>query len=249
MNLIYYSVGNNPKYIDILNLSLSSLKIFYKKNFELLFIVDESFREFFENLIDTKIPYSILFTKTKSLDDSSSNKLKISNFNKIDKYNKIIYCDCDTLWFDTPEKIFSKIDDDLISVSNETHHNLLMTHKYWSHNLLKKDEIIEIENKKIQGFNAGFFAFSNKSVKIIENILKFYDENYKEINECIEQPYFNVYLFRNNLFNLNLNTLVNHNGYNITEINGEILVHFAGGAGHHENKINKIINFYKKNIE
>lgn len=249
MNLIYYTLGNNLEYLNILNLNILTLEKYYKNNFELLFIVDEQFKDSFKSNLVTKIPYNIFFTETLSMRDSSINKLKIYQYDKIEIYDKVIYCDCDILWCSDPNNVFELINNDKILVSNETHHYELMTNPYWSSNLLNEDEINKINNSKLQGFNGGFFAFSSKSIKIIENIFKFYIDNINSINECIEQPYINVYLFRNNLFDLNLTKLVNHNGYNIDKINGETVIHFAGGPGSYLFKMDKMKLFYEKNIK
>jgi hypothetical protein len=249
MNLIYYTLGSNLEYLNILNLNILTLENYYNNNFELLFIVDEKFKDSFEQSLVTKIPYNIFFTESSSINDSSINKLKIFEYEKIKIYDNIIYCDCDILWCGDPNNVFLLINDDKILVSNETHHDELMTNSYWSGNLLTNDEKIKINNCGLQGFNGGFFAFSSKSIKIIENIFKFYIDNIGSINECIEQPYLNVYLFRNDLFDLNLTKLVNHNGYNIDKINGETIIHFAGGPGNYSYKMDKMILFYEKNIK
>jgi hypothetical protein len=249
MNLIYYTLGNNLEYLNILNLNILTLENYYNNDFELLFIVDEKFKDLFESNLVTNIPYNIFFTEVSSMNDSSINKLKVFKYDKIEIYDKIIYCDCDILWCDNPNKIFTLVNDDKVLVSNETHHYELMSHPYWSSNLLTSDEIGKIHNTQLQGFNAGFFAFSSKSIKIIENIFKFYLDNISSMNECIEQPYVNVYLFRNNLFDLNLTKIVNHNGYNVDKINGETIIHFAGGPGSYSGKMNKMILFYEKYIK
>jgi hypothetical protein len=71
-------------------------------------------------------------------------------------------------------------------------------------------------------------------------------ENINSSNECLEQPFFNVFLFRNNLYNNCLNEIISHNGYNIQNFNGTAL-HFAGGPGNFSTKYDKMLNF-KKNI-
>jgi len=228
MNLIYYTIGNNINYINILNLNILTLEKYYNYNFELLFIIDERIANEFETNLITKLPYKVLISTTNSMRDSSLNKLKIFKFDEIKNYNKIIYCDCDILWCGDPNNIFSLVNSNKILVSNENHHDLIMTHEYWSGNLLHESEILEIKKMGLKGFNGGFFAFSFELISVIK---------------------INVYLFRNNLFDLSLNKLITHNGYNIDKINEETIVHFAGGPGNYSYKMNKMVDFYEKNIK
>jgi lipopolysaccharide biosynthesis glycosyltransferase len=249
MNLIYYTIGNNINYINILNLNILTLEKYYNYNFELLFIIDERIANEFETNLITKLPYKVLISTTNSMRDSSLNKLKIFKFDEIKNYNKIIYCDCDILWCGDPNNIFSLVNSNKILVSNENHHDLIMTHEYWSGNLLHESEILEIKKMGLKGFNGGFFAFSFELISVIKNIFEFCVENIDSMNECLEQPFINVYLFRNNLFDLSLNKLITHNGYNIDKINEETIVHFAGGPGNYSYKMNKMVDFYEKNIK
>ena len=65
-------------------------------------------------------------------------------------------------------------------------------------------------------------------------------------NICLEQPFFNVYLYRNSLYDNKLTKYVSHNGYNLDSFNG-VALHFAGGAGNYDIKYEKMINFLNTN--
>ena len=178
MNLIYFSIGNDERYINILNLNLKTLELYFDDTFELLFIVDNKLASSLKKTIKTNIPYDILVIESMSMEESSINKLKIHKFHKLKNYEKVIYCDCDILWCNNPKILFDMIRVNRLLVSNELHHGELMSHRYWSGSLLEDFEKIEIQKKGIRGINGGFFAFESKSVHIIEDIFNLCNEKY-----------------------------------------------------------------------
>lgn len=80
-------------------------------------------------------------------------------------------------------------------------------------------------------------------LKEIDSFLK---NNLNLSNECLEQPFLNVYLYRKKIYNTRLNGLVSHNGYNIDSFDG-IALHFAGGPGNFKMKYYKMSNYYQRN--
>jgi hypothetical protein len=239
--LIYFTLNNNPSYLELAKLCLQSLNL---NNYDgdILFITNLK-KEILENLFINNNVFFLDVPDTGLL-NSSANKLKIYKFSDIKKYDKIIYCDLDILFLKSPDIIFNEIKEDKIYISNE---DSLMTEKYWSSNLLKTDEKEKIIKEKIQGLNAGFFAFNKNMVEFFEKIDIFFEENQSSVNECLEQPFINVFLFRNFLYNNSLNKLISHNGYNLKTFDGVVL-HFAGGPGNYGGKINHMNNFFNKNF-
>lgn len=241
--LIYFTLGNNIEYLEIAKLHIESLK---KQNCEvdLLFITN------YKDLVLKKIqfikePYFLEVEHTDLL-KSSSNKLRIHQFENVYNYDKILYCDLDTLWVDNPDVLFDKIHDDKIYVTNET--PLMSKDFWWGGSFFTDDEKKDIELKNIKGINAGFFGFTKNSIFHFKNMEKFFNDNIYKSNHCLEQPYFNVYLYRNNLYDTILNSYVSHEGYMINNYTG-VLLHFAGGPGSSQQKILKMINYYEKNIK
>jgi hypothetical protein len=216
--LIYFTLGSNKEYVKLANLCVESL---YKNNYDGDFLFITNFKEIILELIFFKKDPFFLNVDETDLLLSSSNKLKIYNFNHIDNYDKIIYSDVDILWLSNPNKIFNQIIEDKFYVSNE---NGLMSDEYWGGRILNKNMIYHLKN-----------------------VEEFLNQNNNLINVCLEQPFINVYLFRNNLYNNTLNECVSHNGYNVDSYEGTVL-HFAGGPGNFEHKYNKIINYNTKNF-
>ncbi len=234
--LIYFTLGNNLGYVEMAKLCIDSL-IGCGYDGDILFItdmIDEIKR-------DIKINNNILFHKINpsGLLESSANKLKIYEFPNIQEYDKIIYSDLDILWLKSPDIIFDSIIEDKIYITEE---NSLMCDEYWGGRILEINEKEFITNNNIKGLNAGFFCFNSSLISVFKDIDEFLIKNSDKINICLEQPFINTYLFRNNLYNTTLNLLISHNGYNLKTFNG-VLLHFAGGPGSYNIKLDKMKNF------
>lgn len=240
-NLIYFTLGNNLNYIKLADLCVKSLyKFGYDGDF--LFITDLE-NEIMSQIKFVKRPHFLKIEKS-SLLHSSANKLRVYQFDKIYDYEKIIFSDLDVLWTKSPNTIFDIIKSDEFYMSNE---NSLMSDEWWGGNILNSEEKEHIINNKILGVNAGIFAFNNKMVSFFEKIYKFMNDNIFLSNACLEQPFLNVFLFRNKIYNTKLNDFVSHNGYHLSKYDGVVL-HFAGGPGNFPMKYEKMINFYNNNF-
>jgi hypothetical protein len=240
--LIYFTLGNNQNYTKLADLCVKSL---YRNNYDgdFLFITDNK-----ETLLNSisfkKEPFFINVDETNLL-TSASNKLKIYQFKNIEDYDKIIYSDLDILWLLNPDIIFNKIINDKFYVSNE---DSLMSDDLWGGYILDENEKQIIKKNNIKGINSGIFGFNRNMVNHLHKVDEFLENNQHLINVCLEQPFFNVYLFRNNLYDTTLNMYVSHDGYNTESYNGGVL-HFAGGPGFFDNKYTKMINYINKNFK
>jgi hypothetical protein len=251
--LIYYTLSHNLKYLDLLKLNIESL---IKNNYDGSFLFITNFKkQILENINVTNKLYFI-----EAFDDgllnSSANKFKIYKFDKIDEFDKILYVDVDVLFVKNVDVIFNEINDDKIYVSfdnptvfgnaKESGFNTLMTTKcgaqisWWGADIFLQEEKNYIKRKKIQAINAGIFAFKPNMASHFENIEKFMIENNHFLNQALEQPFFNVYLFRKNLFDSTLTKYVTHN---TNDVDGKIIIHFAGNTGNFEQKINNFKSF------
>jgi hypothetical protein len=239
--LIYFTLGNNADYIKLAEICVKS--VYYNGyDGDFLFITDLE-DQILQNI---KFNNNVYFLKIKNdgLLMSSANKLKLYLFDEIKKYDKIIFSDLDIIWVSNPDHIFNIINDDLFYISNE---NSSMSDEWWGSNILSGDEKIFINENKILGINAGIFAFNKNMIHHLKKIDLFLSENLNLVNECLEQPFLNVYLFRNKIYNSKLNDFVSHNGYHIETFNGTAL-HFAGGPGNFSVKHEKMTNYYTKNF-
>jgi hypothetical protein len=239
--LIYFTLSNNPNYIKLAEICIKSI---YHHGYDgdFLFITDLE-NQILENIKFNNNVY-FLNIKDEGLLTSSANKLKLYLFDEIKKYDKIIFSDLDIIWTSNPDYIFNIVNDDLFYISNE---DFLMSDKWWGSNILSDDEKNHINENKILGINAGIFAFNHSMVNHLKRIDIFLNENLNLVNECLEQPFLNVYLFRNKIYDSKLNDFVSHAGYHKDIFNGTVL-HFAGGPGNFQMKYEKMINYYNKNF-
>lgn len=234
--LIYFTLSNNINYIKLAELCVKSL---YQHNYDGDFLFITNFENEILNSIEfVKSPY-FLKIGNNSLFESSSNKLKIYNFEKVYEFDKIIFSDLDILWLKNPDIIFKMIETDEFYISIE---NSLMSDEWWGLKILNQDEKQDIIKNQINGLNAGLYGFNNRMIKHFKKIDQFLTENKHLSNECLEQPFLNVYLYRNKLYNTNISRYVSHNGYNLNEFDGVVL-HFAGGPGNFNGKYEKMKNF------
>lgn len=240
--LIYFTLGNNENYVKLASLCIDSL---YKNNYDGDFLFITNFKDLMLNSISFKKEPFFLNIDDANLLTSSSNKLKVYQFKNINNYDKIIYSDLDMLWLSNPNIIFDDIIENKFYVSNE---NSLMSEEYWGGNILNDDEKHIISNDNIKGINAGIFGFNKTMINHLKNIEDFLNENTHLVNSCLEQPFVNVYMFRNKLYSDVLNKYVSHNGYNVDTYDGVVL-HFAGGPGNFEHKYNKMVEYNNKNFK
>lgn len=240
-NLIYFTIACNKKYIDLLRLCIQSL---YSQNYtgDILIITTNDFKADILSSISFNREPLFLISSSNSIGDSSFSKLKIYQYENISNYDKIIYCDCDILWVDNPEVIFDSIDDDKIYAANETE---LMAHEYWGGSVFDESEKKYIIQHKIFGVNAGFFAFRKSALTLIESLHNYCLDNYNHMNACLEQPLFNVFLYRNRCYKILKKEFIAFNQYK----ENCVLIHFLGGPGDYISKIEKMNHFIRTHLK
>jgi len=233
MNLIYISIGHNPKYIEMLRLHLESLERFYDGKFEFLVITDCDIS------IKTTIPLNYHFTKCESVYQSATNKLKIYQYSDLHKYDGVISCDADSIWNKSP--MFETIKPGFVSVSNEQQ---LMNHpsEMWGNYYLTEAESEDITKRNILGVNGGVFGFKSNMANHFKNIEEFtfsYEPNFHSV---WEQSFLNVYLYRNNILDNSFESFV-HNCYDENFDTDKSLIHFLGGENNEKiSRMKRAIN-------
>jgi hypothetical protein len=242
--LIYFTICHNRNYLKLLDLCVTSL---IKSGYDgdILFITD------LENDIKQilNIKNNVLFfdPKESNFISSSANKLKIFKFEDIKNYKKIIFCDLDILWLKHPQEIFDTIEDGNIYISEEgidNRHNMSLC--FYSEKLISEEERKFMWDNNIIGLNAGFFGFHINMLYILENVYSFMEQNHDKITGCLEQPFLNVYCFRNKNYKTDFTKFISHKGQDLEKCNKHVL-HFAGGVGNFTVKYNKMIEHLNKN--
>ena len=240
--LIYFTISHNPDYLKLLDICVTSLiKTGYTG--DLLFITN------LENEIRStlNIKNTLLFFDPQEVNyiASSANKLKIFQYNGIEDYTKIIYCDLDVIWLKSPQVVFETIQDGKLYFSEEgidNRHNMSLC--YYSEKLITQEESNYMIDNNIIGLNAGFFGFHINMLYVIKDIFFYMRENKHKITGCLEQPFVNVHCYRNNLYNTGLTRHVSHRGQDLEKCD-TVVVHFAGGVGASVVKYNKMLEYLK----
>ena len=237
--LIYFTLGFNENYIDLLNICIDSL---YKNEYDGDILIITDFKDKILEKIKFKKEPFFLNSDDSNLFKSSANKFKIYKFDKIKEYEKILFCDCDVIFLKNPNVLFDKINEDHVYMTIEHH---TMNHELWGGNLLNDDEKDEINKTNVSGMNAGIFGFKSNMVHIFKEIEEYMCLNMDKSNICLEQPFLNVFLFRNKIYNTGFSDEVTAKGYHLNEYNGTA-IHFTTESGNFDKKINKMMGFIKK---
>jgi hypothetical protein len=200
MKLVYYTIGFNSQYLDLLHISIESLRS--KNDTDILVICDESLVDkcteklaCFNNILIEPCKDSI------SAMDASMKKLLIFNYN-ISQYNNIIYIDSDIL-VDLPIlPILTKVEDaNKLYAFAEQKENGYHATKYFSLMNYTYDDYALFAKNKIYCFNCGLFAFVNTPIMKAHfaNILEMVENHKGQYH--YEQSFMNVYFNKRKLIN------------------------------------------------
>lgn len=242
MKLIYYSISGNSEYVKLIEMSINSLlKNGY--NGDILIICDENIKNIlqlnYENLL-----YMII-DKVDS-HQSSGNKLRIYEYEKLENYDKILYLDCDILITKNIDLLFLECNEDKFVVSSESEElkeTIILVH--WAGPLLSLEEKKLYEN--IKSINAGVFLFNNipSNLELLKKTYEMFID--KEKYPCYEQPYLNYNLLINNKFIHSLQKYITHHSYYNFDEN-KIINHYCGGPGNFTLKYHTMKRDYEKTI-
>jgi hypothetical protein len=236
-NLVYYTVGHNPKFIDILNLSIRTLQI-RNPNTDVCVLCDENMVETC-NLILPKHVHCFSYPNASTPQVASMRKLCI--FNNIDPsiYDKVLFIDCDTVVDADLDSIFSRIvSPDVLYVQTESLDQASHQEIYWSLKNYEDSTLSYFRDNSILPFNAGCFGFMNSDImkhhfNEVLVMIKNYSGEY-----FYEQSFMNVYFNTRNITNRDV---LNTDVYRLfpvknTEYSGKI-VHFTGCPGDSDIKL------------
>lgn len=191
-NLVYYCVGKENIYIEMLRFSIFTLKNI-NTDLDVLIITN------YEKLqIDLKIDGVDFFY----VDEETPKKLKtrIFEYPNLSNYLKIIYLDCDIVVNTLMYRLFDRmVDDEKIYVPVE--HFEIESHNLPQFGLenYTDEEINFFRENGAYPFNSGTIGFfnTNEMKKNFENLRLVIDQNYGK-SKYVDQPSMNMY-FNNRL--------------------------------------------------
>lgn len=261
MNLVYYTVGHNPVYLKMLYLSILSLNKY--NTIDVIVICDEKIIDECENILK-QFDNVTIYSCTGCNDAMSSSMKKLEIFScSIEKYEKILFVDCDILIHLKLEDIFEKITEDKLYAFNEEDRFLFHIMQFHSLRDYTGDELVFLYDNKIKVFNAGLFGFLNNEVmkQHFDNILDMV-KNY-EGEYYYEQSFMNKYFNLKNLVNGNVinkeNCIMNFTMYpfnntilkfrNMQTNHAGKFIHFSLSKETPHKKLEDMFSYYEKYLK
>jgi lipopolysaccharide biosynthesis glycosyltransferase len=264
-NLVYFTINNDYKYIELFIYCLRSvIKNSKELDFDLLVICPEEFEKRINELIKEN-NISLLginlhfFRVDMSVDgvQASMNKLLIYKWELIKEYRRVLFLDVDILARSDISELF-KLELNPCKLYSTIHNLSQHLHQTVFHKLISysTDKMTEFRDNSIFAFNAGQFLFVNSDLMLQ------HFHNVHLISREWSGSYFFEQSFMNHYFNWfcisdavllfdKIQFLSVHMGERaLTVLNKDapILMHFAGHACNAEKKIEFIKTFFFKLI-
>lgn len=240
--LVYYTVGYSATYIDVLALSIQSLRAAGYVG-DIAVLCDESFLPRCKEAIKSSVIYHTLPDST-SPEQASMNKLRIFELPGIEKYDKVLFLDSDILVHMNVNALIHRImAPGKLYVYTETTNQCDHKNIMWS--LCSYDDL-ELEIFRlcsVHVFNAGCFAFiRNDAMKQHFEAVKTMMSNHKG-PFFYEQSFMNVYFNRNRQTDRTLFTEDNYVFPKHGRAYPGYLLHFAGDPGSGKTKLQRMTEY------
>ena len=250
-NLIYYCLGINPKYSEILKISLKSLDSSNPNLFDVLIITDEEYYNSYLKNIERENLHYFIVPKFQNKDEVVFSKLKVFEWKNIVEYENIFLSDCDVLVNTNLQKLFdnckdkNKIYAPVEDFSFDNHRRI-----YFSLGNYTENDIEFFKLNKIHTFNSGTIMFKvSEEMKLhfqnIRRIISGYKGDY-----FTEQSFLNYYFNKMNIVNNdlldcqnNLTYIINSNFYTQKNYENKIF-HLIGNTFDGDDKERKMVEFY-----
>lgn len=238
--LVYYTIGRSRKYIDMLDLSVQSLRKVYSGDIGVL--CDESFVEECE----TRFPDVLLWPlpDAKTGVEASMNKVKVFDFLKDDEYDAVIYLDTDILVM-KPLPFEDITNPDVLYAYTENHLQTAHTLIYWSLRSYTPEQLEFMRVRKILPFNAGTFGFvpsaeMRRHFDNVRELIRTHTGDY-----FYEQSFLNVYFNPLDKTNRSVLTMdvIKFNPPGAHVFPNATIVHFANASQSGETKCNRMTEY------
>jgi alpha-N-acetylglucosamine transferase len=175
-------------------------------------------------------------------------KLDIFDYPQIDKYEKVLYLDADSVFLKKPDDIFDHITDDVVYAIGEG--EILNEGEYWGRSLFLKENADSANREGLGAYALGFKNIVTIKKLFIKIKQSFYLDMYQNKLRFYDQPFLNFYLIQNNMCNTEtMKRFIRSRPSAATALNeGIAIVHFAGCPGHGNVKLD-LINEFKADCE
>jgi len=196
-NLIYYTVFFDNGYVELLNKSIMSVLENSSASFDILLITDRATKKKIEKQPFTKYikPKYLLVAAPADGIKASQNKLRVFDYDRIKRYGKILFLDCDVICLKDVDKIFKQ---DIHTDRLYTARNLDLTmrhHSTFPHgfDFLGEEHIAAMSELGQLPFNAGQFLFrASRKMRQHFNNVNWFMSNWSG-EYFFEQSFMNYY--------------------------------------------------------
>jgi lipopolysaccharide biosynthesis glycosyltransferase len=247
--LIYFTIGGDPKYVELLDLCLKTL---HEQNPDLnnfadiMVMCDENYKQYIQNL---KIDFLYITDSTKNPMQISMKKVEIFTFlEKHNNYQKVLYLDCDLIIMNSLKKLFEmELKDDVLYVVPEFEYNLNYYSFHSGSRIYTPEQHRFLQKNNIRGFNCGQFLFLNnpQMKQHFKNVLDMMKSN-DDINFFYEQSFMNYYFNLSNKISYQLESFVRLRPSYLETNSSVVIYHFANASISFQNKLNLMKNLYCK---
>ena len=199
-NLIYFTVGFNPDYIELTYWCIYSLLYhgLSLENLDILIMCDQEYLKYVQEKLPSLVKIMITETNDTAV-QCSMRKIEIFNYPEIDNYDKILYLDSDIIALKNISILFdTELDPNILYVKaeeNATHQTMLHSLGLYTY----EDGQFFTKNN-IKPFCCGHFLFKNSFE--IKNHFN-HVINLVNLIKSQNKPYFYEQSFMNHYFNLN----------------------------------------------
>lgn len=243
MNLVYFTIGYQEQYIELLKLCLRTLKEQCDmSNIQTMVMCDAPF---YDKVQQLGVDYIMLTRANTGAMQVSMRKLEVFSFDRINEFDKVVYLDSDIIITGDLAPIFREIQmKDKLYVFDESddyeEHNKI----YFGCQNYTNDDILKFRYMGIKVFNCGQFGFrvSDEMRAHFYNILYFIN-GYKEeyyYEQSFMNYYFNTLNARISMFN-KYTSLANRND----RVNKDtVIVHYADANMPYQVKLHKMNQDY-----
>lgn len=245
-NLLYMCVLHNKDYIKLLQILLTSMRVYSSLDFDILIITQESFVNGI-NVVGKKLGIP-LFIHTvedkKSIFEAACARLYIFDYPSIDSYEKIFYIDTDIILKKDIASVFDLAVDDVVYVIPEaTIAKDNFGRQFFDFTTISSDT---------PGINSGTLLFKNspRMKAIFNTIITHIDTHVKAeqpIPLCMDQPFISYNMINESVYNNSaLKPFVSLYEEPNTVVNYEtsIICHFTFPIGNFGHKYYRMKNFF-----
>ena len=247
-DLVYYTVGYNDGYIQVLQISIRSLQMYSAA--DVLVICDESFLPKCKEILPDGILYMTVPDST-SKEAASMHKLNIFDYPDINTYDRVLFLDSDIIVHTPLDTFFAGVRKPGILYAYtelEGYHE----HKNLCYSLLTYtlEDLLTFKLRKIQVFNAGCFLFVRCDAMkghfaAIRNMIATHKGPF-----FYEQSFMNVYFNKLNATDRSVLTRANYCMGPTPGINYKgFIVHFSGMPGDADNKFQTMRDYYSQRLQ